>query len=153
MDNVDIAIIHRYRAETEFSHHYKDMMVVKKSFSKNPLIPSWLQTQCWCWLPWYLHQQPASCTSGLVMSAYTPGTASPHSRPQLTTPTWISLATWVFYHQPLIIILSCPCPVPDGVATQGTHQRPAPVPGARVLASLAPGAEEGLVQPEPGHKS
>ena len=41
--------------------------------------------------------------------------------------------------------------VPGGVTAQGTHQRPAPVPGARVLASLAPGAEEGLMQPEPGH--
>ena len=50
-----------------------------------------------------------------------------------------------------VMSLSCPSLIPGGVTAQGTHQRPAPVPGARVLASLAPGAEEGLVQPEPGH--
>ena len=35
--------------------------------------------------------------SGLVRSAYTPGTARPQSRPQLTTPTWTILS-----EQPLV---------------------------------------------------
>ena len=92
--------------------------------------------------------------SGLVRSAYTPGTARPHSRPQLTTPTCTILNSGHYcYLQLTLGNLSELNEKPVGIRAEGTHQRSPAIPSARVLANLTSGTEEWLVEAEPDESS